>query len=72
VSAYQVVGRGGELKFLNRVSSEGTASCYLDVDKSGKAVLVANYSTGSVASLPVKADGSLARRGRSSSTPGRA
>jgi 6-phosphogluconolactonase len=59
VAVFQVIGRTGELKFLNRQSSEGTASCYLDVDKTGKAVLVANYSSGSVASLPVKAEGSL-------------
>ena len=59
VAAYEVVGRTGELKLLNRQSAEGTAACYLDVDKTGKAVLVANYSSGSVASLPVKADGSL-------------
>src|SRR5262249_19795522 len=43
----------------NRQSAEGTAACYLDVDKTGKAVLVANYSSGSVAALPIKADGSL-------------
>lgn len=59
VAAYRVVGRTGELKLLNRQSAEGTAACYLDVDKTGKAVLVANYSSGSVASLPVKPDGSL-------------
>jgi 6-phosphogluconolactonase len=59
VAAYQVGGRTGELKLLNRQSAEGTAACYLDVDKTGKAVLVANYSSGSVASLPIKADGSL-------------
>ncbi len=59
VAAYQVVGRAGELKLLNRQSAEGTAACYLDVDKTSKAVLVANYSSGSVASLPVQADGSL-------------
>jgi 6-phosphogluconolactonase len=59
VAAYQVLGRTGELKLLNRQSAEGTAACYLDVDRTGKAVLVANYSSGSVASLPVKADGSL-------------
>ena len=59
VAAYQVVGRTGELKLLNRQSAEGTAACYLDVDKTGKTVLVANYASGSVASLPVKADGSL-------------
>jgi 6-phosphogluconolactonase len=59
VAAFQVVGRTGELKPLNRQSSRGTSSCYLDVDKTGKALLVANYSSGSVASLPLKADGSL-------------
>ena len=59
VAAYQVAGRTGELMLLNRQSAEGTAACYLNVDKTGKAVLVANYSSGSVASLPVEADGSL-------------
>src|SRR5262249_13955312 len=59
VAAYAVVGRTGELKLLNRQSAEGTAACYLDVDRTGKAVLVANYSSGSVAALPIKADGSL-------------
>lgn len=58
VAAYSI-GTGGELKLLNKQSSKGTASCYLDVDATGKAVFVANYSSGSVASLPVKADGSL-------------
>ncbi len=56
------MGRTGELKLLNRQSAEGTAACYLDVDKTGKAVLVANYSSGSVASLPIKADGSLGEK----------
>ena len=55
VAAYAVAGRTGELKLLNRQSAEGTAACYLDVDKTGKAVLVANYSSGSVAALPIKA-----------------
>lgn len=62
VAAFQVVGRTGELKFLNRQSAEGTAACYLDVDRTGKSVLVANYSSGSVASLPVKGDGSLGEK----------
>jgi 6-phosphogluconolactonase len=59
VAAYEVIGRTGELKLLNRQSAEGTAACYLAVDKTGKSLLVANYSSGSVASLPIKADGSL-------------
>jgi 6-phosphogluconolactonase len=59
VAAYQLVGRTGELKLLNRQSARGSAACYLDVDATGRSVLVANYTTGSVAALPVKDDGSL-------------
>ncbi len=59
IAAYEVVGRSGELKLLNRQSALGTAACYLHVDATGKTVLVANYVTGSVASLPIQADGSL-------------
>lgn len=59
VAAYEIVGATGQLKLLNRQSALGTAACYLDVDATGKTVVVANYSTGSVASLPVREDGSL-------------
>ncbi len=61
VAAYEIAGRAGELKLLNRQSALGSAACYLDVDATGKSVLVANYSTGSVASLPVREDGSLGK-----------
>lgn len=59
VAAFELVGRTGKLKLLNRQSAEGTAACYLDVDRTGKTVLVANYTSGSVAALPIKSDGSL-------------
>ena len=59
VAAYAIAGRTGQLKLLNRQSALGSAACYLDVDATGKTVLVANYSTGSVVSLPVREDGSL-------------
>ncbi|MFN3652167.1 MAG: lactonase family protein [Armatimonadota bacterium] len=59
VAAYAVDRATGELTLLNRQSSRGTSSCYLEVDATGKTVLVANYSTGSVAALPVRGDGSL-------------
>lgn len=61
VAAYRVEDRTGGLTLLNRQSALGSAACYLDVDATGKAVLVANYSTGSVASLPVAKDGSLGK-----------
>jgi len=46
--------------FLNEVSSRGGGPCHLTVDHSGKNVLVANYGSGSIAVLPVGADGRLA------------
>ena len=60
VAAFALEGRTGRMTLLNRQSSHGTASCYLDIDSTGKTVLVANYSTGNVASLPVRENGSLA------------
>jgi len=59
IAAYAVKGRTGDLRRLNQQSARGTASCYLDVDATGKTVAVANYSTGNVAALPVQKDGSL-------------
>ena len=59
VAAYAIEDRSGSLRRLNEQSSKGTASCYLAVDGTGRTVVVANYSSGSVASLPVDADGSL-------------
>ena len=61
VAAYKIVGDSGELELINRQSALGTAACYLDVDATGKTVVVANYSTGSVASIPVLEDGSLGK-----------
>ena len=61
VAAYKIDGDTGRLDLLNRQSARGSAACYLDVDATGKTVVVANYSTGSVASLPVLDDGSLGK-----------
>lgn len=59
VAAFAIQGRDGSLRLLNRQSARGTASCFLDVDPAGKSVLVANYSSGNVAALPVHPDGAL-------------
>jgi 6-phosphogluconolactonase len=60
VTAYAVDRKSGDLRLVNRVSSKGAGPCYVTVDRSGKDVLVANYSGGSVAVLPIGADGRLA------------
>ncbi len=44
----------GKLAKLNTVSTKGGGACHLNVDKTGKNVVLANYGSGSVASVPVK------------------
>jgi 6-phosphogluconolactonase len=61
IAAFAIGGNLGKLESLGRQSALGTAACYLDVDASGKTLLVANYSSGSVASLPIQKDGSLGK-----------
>jgi len=59
VSAYAVDSATGDLRLLNRVSSEGVGPAHLSVDASGKFVFVANYFGGSLAVLPILASGEV-------------
>ena len=59
VSAFAINSADGQLKLLNTVSSGGKGPAHLSVHPSGRFVLVANYFGGSVAVLPIQADGSL-------------
>jgi len=59
VSAFAIDSETGELTFLNQQSSQGPGPCHLSVDHTGQFALVANYSGGSVAVLPIGSDGKL-------------
>lgn len=59
VSAFAIDPATGKLTLLNQVASKGADPCYIMVDKSGKYVLVANYTGGSIAVFPVLPDGRL-------------
>lgn len=59
VSAYALDARSGALTLLNQQSVGGSGPCHLSVDATGKCVLVANYGGGSIAALPIGADGQL-------------
>jgi 6-phosphogluconolactonase len=59
VSAFSIDRATGKLTFLNELPSRGADPCYITVDQTGKYVLVANYTGGSVAVFPVLADGKL-------------
>ena len=59
VSSFSIDPETGKLKLLSQRSSMGPGPCQLVLDKSGKNLLVANYTGGSVAVLPVAGDGKL-------------
>ena len=59
LSAFAVDRRTGNLRLLNQQPSLGGAPCYVTVDRTGRFALVANYSGGNVAVLPIRRDGSL-------------
>jgi 6-phosphogluconolactonase len=58
VSAFKVEA-DGKLTLINRRPSMGKGPCHLVLDAEGRHVLVANYTSGSVAVLPVGEDGTL-------------
>jgi 6-phosphogluconolactonase len=59
VSAFAIDRASGKLTRLNHQSSGGAGPTHLDVDPGGRVLVVANYTGGSVAALPINADGSL-------------
>ncbi len=59
VSGFSIDPKTGALAPINAESVGGAGPCHLTVDKAGKNVLVANYGGGSVAVLPIEANGRL-------------
>src|ERR1700682_1895534 len=59
LSAFAVDAKSGKLTLLNQIPSQGEDPCYLSFDKTGKYLLVANYSSGTIAVFPILADGRL-------------
>jgi 6-phosphogluconolactonase len=59
VSAFAIDSATGKLKLINQQPSMGTNPCHLTLSKQGTHLVVANCGSGSVAVLPVAADGRL-------------
>src|SRR5258708_35503951 len=59
VSAFAIDRVAGKLTLLNQGACKGADPCYIIVDKTGKYVLLANYTGGSVAVFPVAEHGRL-------------
>ncbi|TDW17220.1 lactonase family protein [Kribbella kalugense] len=58
VAAFAIQPEGG-LELLNQQSTGGMHPCHLDIDPSGRFLLSANYTSGSVAVHPINENGSL-------------
>ena len=59
ISSFKINQETGSLTKINQQSANGTTSCYVDVDPTGKVLVFANYSSGSIGSFPINKDGSL-------------
>jgi 6-phosphogluconolactonase len=59
VSSFALDAASGKLTALNQLPSEGEDPCHLSFDKTGKTLLVANYTSGTVAAFPLLEDGKL-------------
>ena len=59
VTSYSLDPKSGQLSQLNQVASGGADPCYISFDGTGKYLLVANYSGGSVSTFPVASDGHI-------------
>ena len=58
-TAYAIDAGTGPLTVLNRAGTGGRNGVHLALDRAGRFLVVANYSTGSVGVLPVQPDGRL-------------
>jgi 6-phosphogluconolactonase len=62
VTAFSIDHATGKLTMLNQLATGGADPCYLTIDHTGKFVLLANYTGGSIAVFPILADGRLGER----------
>ncbi len=59
VNAFAIDPATHKLTLINQVSARGAGPCFVGLDRAGKNVLVTNYTSGSVAVLPIRPDGGL-------------
>ncbi|NOY81244.1 MAG: lactonase family protein [Kiritimatiellaeota bacterium] len=59
LGAWRIDRTSGRLSFINRQATHGNSPCHVVLDRRGRFVFAANYGSGTLAVLPVRADGSL-------------
>ncbi len=59
ISVYELVKGSGKLNLIQQVSSLGAHPAHVSIDKSGKYLLAANYTSGNISVFPIDKDGRL-------------
>jgi 6-phosphogluconolactonase len=59
-TVYRIDRRTGQLTVVNQQPTNGVNGVHLAIDATGRFLALANYATGTLALLPINADGSLA------------
>ena len=70
VSAYAIDKQDGRITVLNRQSCGGKNPVHLSIDPTGRWIITANYSAGSVGVVPIEEDGTLGPRSDLVTLPG--
>jgi 6-phosphogluconolactonase len=70
VSAYAIDKQNGHITALNRQSCGGKNGVHLSIDPTGRWIVTANYSAGSVGVVPIEKDGTLGPRSDLVNLPG--
>lgn len=59
ITAFAIQPQIGKLTQIDQVPSRGAAPAYISLDKGGRFALIANYTGGSVAVLPIEGNGAV-------------
>src|SRR5215470_16087657 len=70
VSAYAIDKQNGRITALNRQSCGGKNPVHLSIDPTGRWIITANYSAGTVGVVPIEKDGNLGPRSDLVTLPG--
>jgi 6-phosphogluconolactonase (cycloisomerase 2 family) len=70
VSAYAIDKENGRITALNRQSCGGKNPVHLSIDPTGRWIITANYSAGTVGVVPIEKDGTLGPRSDLVNLPG--
>lgn len=59
ISAFKYNRSAGSLSLVNQQSNNGSAPCYVSIDKTGKWLFAGNYSSGNLTVHPIASNGSI-------------